>query len=71
MIFKVLYQDEGQVPTRETTKTMFIEAEDKVEARRLMEEKTVCLVEYIQPLEGGHLKYEQEHNPDFEVVKFE
>ncbi len=69
MIFKVTYQDSRtEVPRRESSKTIYIQAETKREVRNYLEEETPYLVEFIQPLEGAHLEYEQQ-NPDYEVVE--
>ncbi len=69
MIFKVTYQDSlTEVPRRESTNTMYVQAENKREVRAHLENETPYLVEFIQPLEGAHLEYEQQ-NPDFKVVE--
>ncbi|MFS4084296.1 DNA-directed RNA polymerase subunit epsilon [Aerococcus urinaeequi] len=69
MIFKVTYQDSlAEVPRRESTHTMYVQAETKREVRAQLENETPYLVEFIQPLEGAHLEYEQQ-NPDFKVVE--
>jgi DNA-dependent RNA polymerase auxiliary subunit epsilon len=59
MIFKVLYQDlPGEVPIRERTKTMYVDAENEREVRKKLADRDIN-IEYIQPLEGLHLEYEQ------------
>lgn len=69
MIFKVTYQDSlTEVPRRDSTHTMYVQAETKREVRAHLENETPYLVEFIQPLEGAHLEYEQQ-NPDFKVVE--
>lgn len=71
MYFKVSYQeDPSQVPLRETTKTLFLEAENKVEVRKILAEHTPYNVQYIQEIAGAHLEYEKENNPDFEIKVF-
>lgn len=70
MLFKVTYQENKIViPTRESTESLYMEAENQVEARRILEENTPYNIEFIQPLEGKHLEYEQQ-NPDFQVSVF-
>ena len=65
MIFKVTYQpNTQQVPTRENTQTLY------VEARELIAKYTPYNVEFVQELSPAHLAYEQESNPDFEVSVF-
>ncbi len=70
MIYKVLYQDHVvEVPVRENTKAMYVEAKSDSEVR----EKLYALpiqVEFIQELEGEHLKYERASD-DFEIVQVE
>lgn len=66
MIFKVFYQENMlEVPVRENTKSMYIEAESVREVRQLLKNRDLN-IEYIQPLEGKHLEYEQS-SPDFEL----
>lgn len=71
MLFKVTYQpNRFEAPTRENTQSLYMEAVDKVEARRILEEKTPYNIEFIQPLEGKHLEYEQK-NPGFHITEFD
>lgn len=71
MIFKVTYQpNPKQVPTRENTQVLYVEAESKVEARALIAEHTPYNVEFIQELSPAHLEYERENNQDFKLVEF-
>lgn len=66
MIYKVLYQEHyNEVPIRERTKSLFIEASSVREVRELLSDRDYNL-EYIHPLEGAHLKYEQQFE-DFKV----
>ncbi|MFD0944334.1 DNA-dependent RNA polymerase subunit epsilon [Savagea faecisuis] len=59
MIFKVLYQkDVHEVPVRENTQAMYIEADSEQDVRQALKGK-VLNIEFIQPLEGAHLEYEQ------------
>ena len=67
MIFKITYQpSKNEAPRRENTLSLYVEAQDKVEARRLVDENNV---EFIQELDEKHLAYEQK-NPDFKVTVF-
>jgi DNA-dependent RNA polymerase auxiliary subunit epsilon len=68
MIFKVFYQENpDEVPVREKTKTIYIEAKSEREVRQKLRGRTMN-IEYIQPLEGAHLEYEKK-NPDFKVLE--
>ncbi|WOV85143.1 DNA-directed RNA polymerase subunit epsilon [Sporosarcina jeotgali] len=59
MIFKVYYQEtKVQVPVRENTQTMYVEAETQREVRKKLLDRNYN-IEIIQLLEGEHLKYEQ------------
>jgi DNA-dependent RNA polymerase auxiliary subunit epsilon len=68
MIFKVFYQENpDEVPVREKTKTLYIEAESEREVRQKLRGRTMN-IKYTQPLEGAHLEYEKK-NPDFKVLE--
>lgn len=70
MIFKVLYQpNHKQTPRRETTLALYMEADTEVNVRAILDDKTDFNVEFIEPLQGEHLKYEQE-SPDFKLTEF-
>ncbi|MBU3851351.1 MAG: DNA-dependent RNA polymerase auxiliary subunit epsilon family protein [Candidatus Paralactobacillus gallistercoris] len=70
MIFKVLYQeDQTHAPRRESTKTLYLEAKDTVEARKLLEENTPYNIELIQELTGNFLEYEKK-SPNFKLTEF-
>lgn len=70
MIFKITYQPtKTEAPRRENTRSLYVEADNKVEARRLVDENTAYNVEFIQPLDDKHLAYERK-NPDFEITVF-
>ncbi|MBD7907269.1 DNA-dependent RNA polymerase subunit epsilon [Sporosarcina gallistercoris] len=59
MIFKVYYQEtKVQVPVRENTKTMYVEAETQREVRKKLQDRNYN-IEFIQQLEGEHLEYEK------------
>lgn len=71
MIFKVMYQEsKNQVPQRERTYSLYIEAEDKVDAIERISENTPYNIEFVQELNEAHLAYEKETNPDFKLVEF-
>lgn len=70
MIFKVYYQEtKTRNPKREQTQSLYLEANDIVEARSLIEKNTPYNVEYIQELTGNHLEYEKENAP-FQLTEF-
>ena len=59
MIYKVYYQDNmQQVPVRENTKCMYIEADSERSVRKKLSDREYN-IEFIQLLEGVHLEYEQ------------
>ena len=71
MIYKVLYQKDQIVnPRRETTKTLYLEANNLVEARQLVEDNTPYNIELIQELTGNSLAYEKQ-NPEFKLTTIE
>lgn len=71
MIYKVLYQKDKIVnPRRETTKTLYMEADNMVEARSMVEDNTPYNIELIQELTGNFLAYEKEH-ADFKLTTFD
>ncbi|WP_025727948.1 DNA-directed RNA polymerase subunit epsilon [Atopobacter phocae] len=70
MIYKVIYQpDQKQVPQRETSESLYVEAESIVEVRRMVTQHTDYVIEFIQELTGKHLEYEQQQE-DFELTEF-
>ncbi|SIT68241.1 DNA-dependent RNA polymerase subunit epsilon [Edaphobacillus lindanitolerans] len=59
MIYKVFYQENmHEVPVRENTKSMYVEAESERQVRAGLKERGIN-IEYIQLLEDGHLEYEK------------
>lgn len=71
MIFKVIYQEsKNQIPNREKTQSMFLQAESIIEAREKLANNTPYNIELVQEISGAHLEYEQENNPDFKIVEF-
>ncbi|UJF15016.1 DNA-dependent RNA polymerase auxiliary subunit epsilon family protein [Jeotgalibaca sp. MA1X17-3] len=70
MLFKVTYQPNlFDVPTRETTLSLYMEAESEVDARKILEDNTPYNIEFVQPIEGKHLEYEK-NNPEFQLTEF-
>lgn len=70
MIYKVLYQENREkTPHREHTKSLYIEARSVIEARDYIAKNKPYKVEFVQELSEAHLQYEQDNNPDFEVIK--
>jgi DNA-dependent RNA polymerase auxiliary subunit epsilon len=66
MIYKVYYQDNmQQVPVRENTKCMYIEADSERSVRKKLSDREYN-IEFIQLLEGQHLEHEQA-SPYFEL----
>lgn len=71
MIYKVNYQEtKHQAPLRESTKSLYIEASSIRDVREKLAKHTPYTIEYIEKLGQAHLEYEQETNPDFEVLSF-
>lgn len=59
MIFKVLYQDlPDEVPVRESTKCLYIEAESVRDVRSKLQDRNYN-IEFINALDEAHLAYEQ------------
>jgi len=68
MIFKVFYQESIiEVPVREKTKTIFVKAETVRDVYSKLKERKIN-IEYIQPIEGAFLEYEQQ-NEDYKVLE--
>ncbi|MFS0787184.1 DNA-directed RNA polymerase subunit epsilon [Shouchella sp. 1P09AA] len=67
MIFKVFFQEDfSQAPVRERTESLYIEAESVSDVRAKLVEQPYN-IEYITPLTGSFLEYEQQRE-DFKVV---
>lgn len=59
MIYKVLYQESPDIPpTRERTKSMYVEAESEIEVRAKLRDRNIN-IEFIQALNDVHLEYEK------------
>lgn len=70
MIYKVLYQpDKIRNPRRETTQTLYMEAESAAAARAAVEEHTDYNIELVQELTGNFLEYEQK-SPNYKLTEF-
>lgn len=70
MIYKITYQETSiQNPKREDTKALYIEAENDIEARLTVERNTPYNIEFVQPVEGKHLAYEQK-SENFVITEF-
>jgi DNA-dependent RNA polymerase auxiliary subunit epsilon len=66
MIFKVYYQENiHEMPVREKTKVLFVEAENEREVRHYLKDRQIN-IEYIQSLEGKYLEYEK-NSPHFSL----
>lgn len=71
MIYKVLYQDKAnEVPTRESTKAMYIEADSEIEVRQILQEHSPVMVEYVEELSKAHLAYEKKQDY-FKLTEFD
>jgi len=70
MIYKVYYQETKERNLkREQTHSLYVDVDDVVTARHIVEENTPYNIEYIQELTGNHLEYEKEQ-PDFHITEF-
>ena len=59
MIYKVYYHENVlEVPVRENTKSLYIEASSEREVRYALKYRKYN-IEFVQLLEGNHLSYEQ------------
>lgn len=66
MIYKVYYQDSlTEMPVRENTKVLFIEAGSELEVRQYLKDRQIN-IEFIQLLEGPYLEYEK-NSPNFKL----
>jgi DNA-dependent RNA polymerase auxiliary subunit epsilon len=59
MIFKVIYQETSyEVPIRERSKSLYVEAESEKEVRLKLTDRKYN-IEFIHPLDEAHLEYEK------------
>jgi DNA-dependent RNA polymerase auxiliary subunit epsilon len=60
MIFKVYFQDKKtEVPVRERTNTLYIEATTEGEVRSKLKDRPYN-IEFVSPLDGAYLEYEKQ-----------
>ena len=70
MIYKVYYQEtQLEVPVRENTKSLYLEAADVREVRAKLQDRKYN-IELIQLLEGNYLEYEQA-SENYRLEKFD
>ncbi|MGP1907292.1 DNA-dependent RNA polymerase subunit epsilon [Metabacillus sp. JX24] len=68
MLYKVYFQEKlGEVPVREKTQTLYIEAKTEGDARNKLKERNHN-IEFIQSVEGAYLEYEKQ-NENFKVLE--
>lgn len=68
MIFKVYYQANAtEVPIRENTKTIYVEAKSVREVRRMLKNEPYN-VERVEEISGPYLEYEKQQE-DFKVLE--
>lgn len=66
MIYKVLFQERlTEVPVREKTKSLYIEANSEMEVRKSLASRAYN-IEFVLPVEGEYLEYEKQ-NENFKV----
>lgn len=66
MIYKILYQEKiGEVPVREKTKAMYIEADSEMDVRQKLASREHN-IEFVLPVEGAYLEYEKQ-NENFQL----
>jgi DNA-dependent RNA polymerase auxiliary subunit epsilon len=60
MIYKVYFQDKKtEVPVRERTNTLYIEATTESEVRSKLKDRPYN-IEFVSPLDGAYLEYEKQ-----------
>jgi DNA-dependent RNA polymerase auxiliary subunit epsilon len=68
MIFKVYYQETiTQVPVREKTKTVYVEADFEKDVRTKLADRGYN-IEFIEAVKAAYLDYEKQ-NEDFKVLE--
>lgn len=68
MIFKVYFQESNkQVPVREKTKTIYVEAGSEREVRSKIADRQYN-IEYVEAVAGNYYEYEKQKE-DFEVLE--
>lgn len=69
MIYKVFYHENKIItPKRETTKSLYIDADTEVEARSLVDNKTEYALEFVKGLSESQLEYEKQ-NSNFKITE--
>jgi DNA-dependent RNA polymerase auxiliary subunit epsilon len=70
MVYKVYYQvDVKEVPVREHTQTLYVEAESERDVRLKLKNNPSYNIEYIQSVTGAYYEYEKQNNEDFKVLE--
>ncbi|WP_246944059.1 DNA-dependent RNA polymerase subunit epsilon [Bacillus pinisoli] len=60
MVFKVYFQESKyEVPVRERTRTIYVEAETEREVRESLSDRNYN-IEFVQKVSGAFLEYEQQ-----------
>jgi DNA-dependent RNA polymerase auxiliary subunit epsilon len=68
MIYKVYFQQHvREVPVREKTKTVYVNADSERDVRIKLKERDMN-IEFIQKVDGAFLDYEQQ-NEDYKVLE--
>ena len=68
MIYKVYYQELlTEVPVREKTKTVYVEADSVRDVRNKLKEKNFN-IEFVTPVDEAYLEYEKA-NEDYKVLE--
>ncbi|MDQ0231336.1 DNA-dependent RNA polymerase subunit epsilon [Metabacillus malikii] len=68
MIFKVYFQEKiSEVPVRERTQTLYIEATTEGEVRSKLKDRPYN-IEFVTPLQGASLEYE-EQSENYKVLE--
>jgi DNA-dependent RNA polymerase auxiliary subunit epsilon len=68
MIYKVFFQKKAdEVPVRENTDSIYVEAASEREVRKLLKNRNYN-IEFIQPVEGAFLEYER-NSENFKVLE--
>lgn len=70
MIYKVFYQeDPDQTPQRESTHSLYAEAESIADLKKRITEKFNYGIEFVTEVNENDLDYEKQNNPEFKVLK--
>ncbi|MBU0278847.1 DNA-dependent RNA polymerase auxiliary subunit epsilon family protein [Gemella sp. zg-570] len=67
-VFKVFYQENAkEIPVRENTKTIYVEAENIPEVLKFLENRNFN-IEFVQELSPAHLEFEKKSD-NFKLEK--